>query len=101
MLGTISPYAMRLTVTAVEEAGRVSGRLYATSTLGSLAGVFLAALVLVPFAGTRRTFLIFAATLALVALLGLSWRYALAPVACLALLRAADGDAQDRARSAG
>lgn len=70
VLGTVAPYAMRLSVTAVEEAGRVSGRLYATSTLGSLAGVFLAALVLVPFAGTRRTFLVFAAALGLVALLG-------------------------------
>ncbi len=86
VLGTISPYAMRLSMTAVEEAGRVSGRLYATSTMGSLAGVFLAALVLVPFAGTHRTFLIFAASLALVSLLGLSWRYAIAPVACLALV---------------
>ena len=85
VLGTISPYAMRLSMTAVEEAGRVSGRLYATSTMGSLAGVFLAALVLVPFAGTRRTFLIFAAALALVALLGLSWRYAIAPAAFIAL----------------
>ena len=70
VLGTVAPYAMRLSVTAVEEAGRVSGRLYAISTLGSLAGVFLAALVLVPFAGTRRTFLVFAAALGLVALLG-------------------------------
>ncbi len=86
VLGTISPYAMRLSMTAVEEAGRVSGRLYATSTMGSLAGVFLAALVLVPFVGTHRTFLLFAASLALVALLGLSWRYAVAPVALLALV---------------
>ena len=84
--GTVAPHPMRLSVTAVEEAGRVSGRLYATSTLGSLAGVFLAALVLVPFAGTRRTFQVFAAALGLVALLGLLWRYAVAPVACLALL---------------
>ena len=86
VLGTISPYAMRLSMTAVEEAGRVSGRLYATSTMGSLAGVFLAALVLVPFAGTHRTFLIFATSLSLASLLGLSWRYAIAPVACLALV---------------
>ncbi len=91
VLGTVAPYAMRLSVTAVEEAGRVSGRLYATSTLGSLAGVFLAALVLVPFTGTRRTFLIFAAALGMVALLGLSWRYAVAPVACLALLAVPTG----------
>ena len=86
LLGTISPYAVRLSVTSVEETGRVSGRLYAISTLGSLAGVFLAALVLVPFAGTRRTFLVFATALALVSLIGLSWRFALAPIACAALI---------------
>ena len=86
LLGTISPYAVRLSMTTVEEAGRVSGRLYAISTLGSLVGVFLAALVLVPFAGTRRTFLVFATALALVSLVGLSWRYAVAPVACAALM---------------
>jgi len=51
------PYAVRLSVRSVEEAGRVTGRLYAISTLGSLVGVFLlAALALVPFAGTHRTF---------------------------------------------
>lgn len=67
LLGMVSPYALRLTVHSVEEAGRVAGRLYAISTLGSLAGVFAAALVLVPFAGTRRTFLVFAGLLALAA----------------------------------
>ena len=34
-----------------DDAGRVSGRLYAISTAGSLFGTFLAALVLIPFAG--------------------------------------------------
>ncbi len=57
LLGTVAPYAIRLAVERVEEAGRVAGRLYAISTLGSLAGVFLSALVLIPFLGTRRTFL--------------------------------------------
>src|SRR3954463_13947638 len=67
LLGAVAPYAIRLAVRTVEEAGRVSGRLYAISTLGSLAGVFLSALLLIPFAGTRRTFLAFAVSLAVVA----------------------------------
>src|SRR3954467_1058481 len=71
VLGCVAPYAVRLSVSALDEAGRVAGRLYAISTLGSLAGVFLSALVLIPFAGTRRTFLAFALALGLVALLGL------------------------------
>ncbi|MEP6816985.1 MAG: fused MFS/spermidine synthase [Marmoricola sp.] len=71
LLGTVSPYAVRLSVERVEDAGSTAGRLYAISTVGSLAGTFAAALVLIPFVGTRRTFLIFAALLALVALPGL------------------------------
>ena len=71
LLGMVSPYAVRLKVDRVEDAGRVSGRLYSIGTVGSLTGTFLASLVLIPFIGTRRTFLIFALALALVALPGL------------------------------
>jgi spermidine synthase len=74
VLGCVAPYAVRLSVGALDEAGRVAGRLYAISTMGSLAGVFLSALVLIPFAGTRRTFLAFALALALAAALGLRHR---------------------------
>ncbi|MCW2952137.1 MAG: Spermine synthase [Conexibacter sp.] len=81
VLGTVAPYAVRLVVTSVEEAGRVTGRLYAISTLGSLAGVFLSALLLIPFAGTRRTFLAFALALGLVAAFSLGRRFLLVPVA--------------------
>jgi spermidine synthase len=98
LLGTVAPYAVRLSVASVQESGRVSGRLYAISTVGSLAGVFLAALALIPLIGTRRTFLVFALALVTVAVVGLARRFALAPVAVAALLaipvgtvRAGDG----------
>jgi spermidine synthase len=59
--------------------------LYAISTLGSLAGVFLSALVLIPLAGTRRTFLTFALALGLAAALGLRRRGRLVALAAPAL----------------
>jgi spermidine synthase len=86
LLGAVAPYAVRLSVRTVDEAGRVAGRLYAISTLGSLVGVFLSALVLIPLAGTRRTFLAFALSLAIVAVPALGRRFVLAPIALAALL---------------
>jgi spermidine synthase len=86
LLGAVAPYAVRLSVRTVDEAGRVAGRLYAISTLGSLAGVFLSALVLIPLVGTRRTFLTFALSLAVVAVPALGRRFVLAPIALAALL---------------
>lgn len=68
LLGMVSPYAVRLEVDHVADAGRTAGRLYAISTVGSLAGTFLSSLLLIPVVGTRRTFLILAAAMALAAL---------------------------------
>lgn len=86
LLGTVAPYAIRLAVVRVEEAGRVAGRLYAISTLGSLTGVFLSALVLIPFLGTRRTFLVFALALAVVAVASMGRRFAPVPLVMVALI---------------
>jgi spermidine synthase len=66
LLGAVAPYALRLSLVDVGASGSVAGGLYALSTVGSLVGTFLAALVLVPFAGTQRTFLGFAFALAVV-----------------------------------
>jgi spermidine synthase len=85
LLGTVAPFAIRLSLERTEESGSVSGRLYALSTAGSLVGTFLAALVLIPFAGTHRTFLVFALALALVAMPGLP-RVSIAVAAVLAIL---------------
>jgi spermidine synthase len=88
LLGAVSPYAIRLAVSKVEEAGTVAGRLYALSTAGSLLGTLISALVLIPLVGTRRTFLIFALAISLVAIAGLRpiRRYALAPAAIAILI---------------
>jgi predicted membrane-bound spermidine synthase len=88
LLGTISPWAIRLAVHTVEEAGTVAGRLYALSTAGSLLGTLISALLLIPLVGTRRTFLIFALAIAIVAVWGLRpvRRYALAPAAIAVLI---------------
>ncbi len=87
VLGTVSPYTVKLCVSSVEEAGSVVGRLYAISTLGSLAGTFLSSLLLIPFLGTRRTFLLYAIALAIVGVAALrDRRWALAPVVIAVLM---------------
>jgi predicted membrane-bound spermidine synthase len=70
VLGAVSPWAIRLRVRTVEDAGDVTGRLYALSTAGGLVGTFASALLLIPLVGTRWTFLIAAALLALAAVPG-------------------------------
>ncbi|MBK8905948.1 MAG: fused MFS/spermidine synthase [Anaerolineaceae bacterium] len=71
LLGCISPFAIRLAVQDVAEAGRVSGRIYAISTWGSLLGTYLPVLLVIPVAGSRLTALIFGGILLLVGLGGL------------------------------
>ena len=81
LLGAASPYALRLAVPDVEHAGRIAGRLYAISTAGSLAGTMLSSLLLIPFVGTQRTFLVFALVIGITAIAGLGLRFA--PAAAL------------------
>ena len=73
LLGCISPYAIRLGVRDVGEAGRISGRIYAVSTWGSLLGTYLPVLIVIPQAGTRITAVLFGVALLIVGLIGL-WR---------------------------
>lgn len=73
LLGTASPFAIRLGIKDASEAGGLSGRIYATSTLGAFIGTFLPVLVLIPTIGTYRTFLVFSLMLVLLSIFGL-WR---------------------------
>lgn len=85
-LGAISPWVIRLAVTDVEQSGAVVGRMYALSTLGSLAGTFLPVLVLIPLIGTQRTLIAIAAALALAAVPLVGRRGLIVPIALAALL---------------
>jgi spermidine synthase len=85
--GAVAPYALRLAVADVSEAGTVSGRLYAISTVGSLVGTFSSALLFIPLLGTQRTFVLYGLVLVTIAALGLARsRYVLAPAALALLL---------------
>lgn len=71
LLGSVSPFAIRLLIDQIGKSGRTSGMLYAISTTGSIVGTFLPVLVLIPTIGTRYTFIVFAATLLFVSTIGL------------------------------
>ena len=72
LLGCVSPFAIRLSVERVGKAGRTAGQLYAISTAGSILGTFLPVLWLIPTIGTYRTFFVFAVSLLLVSIVGLT-----------------------------
>jgi spermidine synthase len=78
LLGTISPFAIRLVLKDSKKAGQVSGQIYAVSTLGSFLGTFTPDLLLIPWLGTRMTFVVFSLFLMIVGLIGLGlssgWR---------------------------
>ncbi|MGD2103857.1 MAG: fused MFS/spermidine synthase [Anaerolineae bacterium] len=71
LLGCISPFVIRLAVKKMDSSGRVAGRVYAISTLGSFLGAFLPDLLLIPTIGTRNTFVLLSLLLIAVAWVGL------------------------------
>lgn len=70
LLGTASPWAVRLAVGDIAVTGHTVGRLYAVGTAGSLLGAFVPVLWLIPSFGTRWTFYILALFLLTVITLG-------------------------------
>jgi spermidine synthase len=73
LLGMVSPVAVRLTLDDVGRAGHVVGRIYAWSTLGSIAGTFLAGFLLIPWLGTKGV--IFGVGMTLIALAALTGEF--------------------------
>jgi predicted membrane-bound spermidine synthase len=93
LLGTASPFAIRLSIQDASSSGKISGKIYAISTIGSFIGTFIATLVLIPLIGTYRTFMVFALLLSLTSITGLLmfsrqrkyWLYSI-PIAIIAIL---------------
>ena len=73
LLGTASPFAVRLAMDDAQRSGSVAGKIYTISTLGSFIGTFLPVLLLIPFIGTYKTFVALSAMLMIAAWVGL-WR---------------------------
>lgn len=86
-LAAVGPYVIRL-LTQSGRAGATAGRVYALSTLGSVAGILITSFYLVPRFGTNVTLTVACATSALLAAAGLMRmkRAALVAVALLGAL---------------
>ncbi|MGI8786244.1 MAG: fused MFS/spermidine synthase [Pyrinomonadaceae bacterium] len=63
LFGFVTPYAVKLKISSIENAGATVGRLYALSTVGSIAGTFLAGFFLIPFVGSEKTLYLIGASL--------------------------------------
>jgi len=86
LMGMASPFALRLSLTAIDRAGRTSGRLSSLATVGAIIGTFGSALVLIPGVGTQRTLLIAALLVALVSIPLLTRPAVAASVVIIALI---------------
>jgi spermidine synthase len=88
LLATVSPYAVRLAIHDLGSVGNTAGRLYALSTLGSLAGTLGCTFGLIPFLDLRQVIGLLAMLTAITALFALSdaFRAEMAASALAALL---------------
>ena len=91
LLGFVSPYAIRLRMSSIDRAGDIAGRTYALGTVGSIAGSFLPVLLLIPWVGTRRTFLILGGMLFIPSLIGLLRQRAIPQAAFATIMAIAVG----------
>ena len=84
-LGFVTPYAVRLRLSSIDESGSIIGRLYALSTIGSIIGTFAAGFFLIPFVGSVRTLYLLAAVLFMLSLLLATFSLTRSKIAFLAV----------------
>jgi spermidine synthase len=68
LMAMVTPFALRLSIKDAENAGEISGSIFAVSTIGSIAGTFTGGFVLISLFGTNHTLLILGAVLFLLAI---------------------------------
>lgn len=71
LLGTATPFAVRLLGSSTKKAGVTSGKVFAIGTIGSIVGSLLAGFVLIQYFSISLIFLLLATWLALIAIAGL------------------------------
>ena len=71
-LGMVAPFAIRLRMQSIEDAGKAAGSLYALSTAGSILGSFVPVIILLPEIGTRATFATLAGIMVVMSIVGLA-----------------------------
>jgi predicted MFS family arabinose efflux permease len=74
LIGSFSPFAVRLLLTRADHAGRVSGWVYGISTIGNIVGTLVTTFLLIPSLGTRNITYVFAAVVGLIGLFLLMMR---------------------------
>ncbi len=70
-LGMVTPFVLRIVIKKIEVTGRTAGNLYAISSIGNILGVFLPALITIPYLGTWQTIEGIAALLIMISALGM------------------------------
>lgn len=68
LLGMVSPFAVRLKLRTIDQSGKTVGRLYAISTVGSIAGTFLGGFWLIHMMGSVKIVALLAVTMVIVGL---------------------------------
>lgn len=96
-LGFVTPFAVKLANTSLDQTGRTVGRLYALSTVGSIVGTFAAGFFLIPFVGSVRTLYLIAGSLIALSLLLVPFSFNRTSIAAITLfvlgIAASEGNA--------
>src|SRR5690606_26417844 len=73
-LGMFTPYVIKLRSQQYAKVGNLAGQVFTWSNIGSILGTFIPALLTIPFIGTSRSILLFAAILMFISVIGLKKR---------------------------